>query len=374
MFDVPFLDVAYREPARLAPDLSGLSDLLREVGFTETTVVELLEALGLQDLLSRSLEYALLSDGTANHLITTAAGLLTQLFVRNGWAPLDVYRARLPIALRHRAEMLGLVSVAGAWVKGHVSISPLSGQHFLSDQLFTLARSGEPSFRRRSDIVMPPHASTMALHDAASRDGAWKHLVDLGCGCGVLAVTLGGSYGMVTAVDCNPRAVAYTRANAILNGVDLMAETVDVTKQRVPVSGSAHLIFNSPTSIPYRPDVGEPGIMSPELALRRVLAQFPTRGPAGGLAQVYMVVEVPNRYGSAEQLVRDWLTGAQFDRVEVREQHDSPVAIPTEMILTRSIEPRCLLLKRGDDAPVLADYLRERGTREVVSAVVSVWV
>jgi hypothetical protein len=373
MFDMPLLDLAYDEPAGLASHLSGASNLLQEMEFTENRVVELLEAAAAPDLLAHSVEYALHSEHLSDDLLETPAGVLTQLFVRNGQVPHDVYRARLPRRLRDLVETLGLASVEREWVGGRASISLLSSRYYLSDQLFTLNFSENPAFRSRSDIVMPPHSSTMSLWENVERGGPWVELIDVGCGCGVLGIDLGVRYDKVTAVDCNPRAVAYTQANAILNAVDMATRTIDITKEQVPVVGPAHFVFNSPTTIQYRSDVREPGVMAPELALDRVLGQLLPNRLAGCLAQIYMIIEVPEWCASAEEVVAGWLAGTRATGFEVLELRDSPAAVTADMILTGSIEPRCLLLRSSRDAPVLADYLRQRRTKEVVPAVVSVW-
>jgi methylase of polypeptide subunit release factors len=104
-------------------------------------------------------------------------------------------------------EDLGLVEIAGSLVRPLCMIRPSNGLLVTSD-----VPSSHP------DIVLGavPASDTLArltIRRAASR------AFDLGTGCGVQALLLAQHASEVTAVDINPRALAFATFNAALNGL-----------------------------------------------------------------------------------------------------------------------------------------------------------
>lgn len=69
-----------------------------------------------------------------------------------------------------------------------------------------------------ADYVMGVAASTETLIHITSRRPV-RRFLDLGCGCGIHALLAARHATEVYAVDLNPRAVAFTRFNAALNGL-----------------------------------------------------------------------------------------------------------------------------------------------------------
>ncbi|MEH6403031.1 MAG: 50S ribosomal protein L11 methyltransferase [Sneathiella sp.] len=68
-----------------------------------------------------------------------------------------------------------------------------------------------------------------ALHDIKKRQAAFNAL-DLGCGSGVLALSIAKAWGRpVTASDIDPDAVAVTKENAILNKLHPLIKAVEAT-------------------------------------------------------------------------------------------------------------------------------------------------
>ena len=74
------------------------------------------------------------------------------------------------------------------------------------------SRREEPDF-----VVGPGPASFMLARYVRQTDPG--RVLDLGCGSGIQSLLLAASGGSVVALDINPRALAFTRFNAALNGI-----------------------------------------------------------------------------------------------------------------------------------------------------------
>ncbi|TQL78140.1 16S rRNA m(2)G 1207 methyltransferase [Stackebrandtia endophytica] len=119
--------------------------------------------------------------------------------------------------------------------------------------------------------------------------------LDLGCGYGPIAVSLGlASQGSVTAVDVNTRALELVRSNAAELGVEVTA----TTPEEVPADARFDQIWSNP---PIR--VGK-------AALHELLEQWLPRLAPDGVA--WLVVA---RHKGADSLV-DWLTERGFPTVK----------------------------------------------------------
>jgi methylase of polypeptide subunit release factors len=128
--------------------------------------------------------------------------------------PVEVTRARealLPMSLETWADA-GLIEEREGRVGPGVRIAPVLGRLFASDVL------DESHAARRADFVAPVGGSSQLLAKVALRRAA-RHTLDLGTGCGVIALVAAATSDRVCATDKNARAVAFTRFNARLNGV-----------------------------------------------------------------------------------------------------------------------------------------------------------
>ncbi|MFD0885488.1 methyltransferase [Streptosporangium algeriense] len=356
--------------ARGVQALRSLGGALREVGFTEEAAVGALSAEDPAELLSNAAFYAVCSADRVPELLTSPAGVMVQLFVRNGEVPGDVYTRVVPIALRGLLAGLELVAERDGTVTSEVSVSPFRSMYLLSDQLF---RGDAPvTMAGRSALVMPPHASSFELLDNLGVvDG---RLLDVGCGCGILALALRESCSSVVGVDLNPRAVAYSQVNAMVNGLDVGPEEKTDVRVADLRSGLAvgdladHLVFNSPTGPDHHAEA-EVGWMSAEHALGFVAAAMPGVLHPGGTARVLLIVEVPEDSPSATELVRGWLPG-EWD-VRVTELRRSPLAISATAVARGRLDPGCLMADGVTGVARLIDHLRGRRVREVVPTLVT---
>ncbi|MFG1889134.1 methyltransferase [Micromonospora sp. NPDC049051] len=324
------------------------------------------------DLLQQSARYAMLSDHLTDKLCRTPAGVLTQLFVRNGPVPHDLYCGVLPEHLRRAIDELGIVDTRASLTFGQVSVTPFSSLYLASDQLFTIDESGDIDLTPRGDLVMPPHSSTLTLLEFARGDGGGGSLVDMGSGCGALGLSLARSYDLVRMVDANPRAAAYSSLNAHINDISADVIVDDVTTGNLSAPVGSLTLFNAPTTVPYRNDVNEYGFMTPRAALESIVSSFPEEGKCRAL--VFAVIEIPRRCRSIQDIVAEWLTDLPVTQLAVNRIHHSAAYVAPQAISQGTIDPQCLLLRHGGDAPLLLRYLRERGIHEVVPVVVSVSV
>lgn len=143
----------------------------------------------------------------------TPLNTLIRLFTLNAAAERRaVEQALAPMELATWTRA-GLLAVDGANVLARVRLRPWSELWLAHD--LPLQVSG--SLQR--DYVMGIGASTVTLARLAVRRPA-MHALDLGCGCGSIALSLAAGARRVVASDYNRRALDFTRFNARLNGID----------------------------------------------------------------------------------------------------------------------------------------------------------
>jgi methylase of polypeptide subunit release factors len=153
-----------------------------------------------------------------------------------------------------------------------------------------------------------------------------RRALDLGTGCGVQALHLSTHAARVVATDLSARAVAYTRFNAALNGIDL-----DVREGSLwgPVHGEEFdlVVCNPPFVItPRRPDVPvydyRDGGRAGDALVAGLIRDAGGHLAPGGIAQLLGNWEL--RAGESwEEHVGGWLTHAGLDAwVVQREEQD----------------------------------------------------
>ncbi|MFI6395110.1 methyltransferase [Nonomuraea sp. NPDC050547] len=343
--------------------LESLADGLRDAGFTAARAVALLGAEDDADLLSHAALYAYVSAERVDDLLTSPAGVLTQLFVRNGPVRREVYARMLPASLRGLLDEHGLVTPGEGTVAGSVSISPAGSLYFLSDPLFSsdgaIKLSAEPA------LVMPPHASTFALlHNLGEVRG---RLLDVGSGCGVLALSLMDRCSAVTGIDLNPRSVEFSQLNARVNGLRAEFRHAAFGPGFEPAGPADALVFNTPTGPGHR-SLAEVGQMTARRALDLVTSATGVLR-SGALAYVLLIVEVPADRPSAADLVRGWIPdGWQASATELP---GSPLACSRAAMDTGRLAFGSVLAADARDAERLIGRLRARGIAEVMPVLVT---
>ncbi|MFC4908299.1 methyltransferase [Actinomadura gamaensis] len=339
---------------RWTPDarVDGLGELLRDAGFTAETAARSLHAATPADLLTNSALYAATSP---DDLTGTLPGILAHLFICNAALPSATYEKSVPASLREAFEALHLLVRERDSVRSLVSLSPFDSMYFLSDPLFRTA-NGAITMTTRRDLVMPPHASSLLLlENVAAMKG---RLLDIGCGSGFLALSLADRYDSVIGVDINPRAVAYSRANAVLNGRAATFTLGDLATDLRVHPPADHVIFNSPTGPTHRDDDREPGWMAAPTALTTLVERLPSVLAGGGSAQILLIAELP-REGPALPLP------SGYAATHIRAFPESQLAVPENSVTSGRIDPGCLLVRDSADARRLMAHLHANAIRAV---------
>ncbi|MET9290351.1 50S ribosomal protein L11 methyltransferase [Streptomyces sp. NPDC003077] len=376
---IPWIDASATRSPSFTSALHGLGEELAAHGFTSDSAASLLGAAGDTDLLRNSALYSLWSRDRANELSADPAGVLTELFVRNGEIALDLYERRISRTLRSAFDALQIMQETGGKISARVSISPLGSAYYLSDQLFecraefdgypVMAKKAEGAF----DPVMPPHASTLLLLQNTAPRG--KRLLDVGTGSGVLALHRSDRYASVAGIDIDPRAVAYARLNALLAGREAAFEVGDFRAGLEEFGPVDHVLFNAPGRAPGRPDPsGDAPVLDASGLVKDVVGCLPKALAApGGLAEILVIVPVPHRLPGAEDVVAEWLGGpAPLAGVKVTEVADPALSVPADAIDRLRIQPGCLLADDRAEAESLVRSLKRGGIRNVAPAIVSI--
>ena len=126
-------------------------------------------------------------------------------------APIDAFRRTIEPMDPVTWAGLGLVEVAGGTVRRRVM--------FLPCEEFVIAHDCPPhDGGAHRDQVLGVTRSTLTLARSTMRYPVQRTL-DLGTGCGYLALLAAGHSRHVTATDVNPRALALAQFNAMLNRI-----------------------------------------------------------------------------------------------------------------------------------------------------------
>lgn len=244
-----------------------------------------------------------------------AAGTLFTLLA----AGADVTRAELFAALGDGGiavlERTGLVQRAAGALRATVRLVPTDVGWLASDRRDS-HHADAPDFVVG---VSPVSRRLMGLTVPRPVESA----LDLGCGCGVLALGLARHAARVVATDVNPRAVAMTRFNAALNGVSRV-QPVEGDLFSDAAGGSFDLIVSNP-----------PFVLSPEATFlyrdggvnvsRRILREAPDHLTENGWFQ--MLCNWPQRSGQEWWAdVQSWIAGDGYDVWVLRERTLDPLS------------------------------------------------
>ena len=235
----------------------------------------------------------------------TPARALIRLFLHGSALPRDQLSG-----LPNIDELIsaGFLASHGNDIIATVNLVPFMGLLIASD------RSRDPAGRRvvHEQHVMGIGGSSLTLASLTIRRPIGRAL-DLGCGCGVHALLAARHAGLVIATDLSERAVAFTRLNSLLNGIDnIDARAGDLYD---PAGDDAFdLIVSNPpfvispeTSFVYR-DSPLPG----DELVRRVVTGAAQRLSPGGFASI-LANWIHPRGGSWETRLTGWIAPAGCD-------------------------------------------------------------
>lgn len=194
-------------PDAQAPDLERLKAVFEGQGYAGPAAREALGAeLGPSYLrLDLPLYLRRLAEPRPLHTLIKLFGLFDPVAAR------DAEAAFAPVALE-AVEAMGLVERRGGEIVPRVGLSAFEGLLLAHDRY----DAAEPVVPRDHVLGINPATATLAF--LTLRQPAQRGL-DMGCGNGVQALLAARHCRHVVGVDLNPRALAFARFNARLNGV-----------------------------------------------------------------------------------------------------------------------------------------------------------
>ena len=137
---------------------------------------------------------------------------LARLFLFGVPVPSEAVRAALAPFPLEALDRMGLVDLRGADVEGKVILYPYGPLLIAFDRPDQIVTGARP------DYVMGLTSSTLDVANLLPRRPV-RSALDLGAGCGVLAFLAAQYSQSVCAVDYSPRAAAFARFGAALNGL-----------------------------------------------------------------------------------------------------------------------------------------------------------
>lgn len=343
----------------------GLGAELAGAGFTSAGICATLGVESLDAVVENSALLAL-----AQHVqdapVTDACAALVRLFVCNDVLAEGLFARTVPESLRRRLDALGVLGRRRAEVFGRVSITATPHSYLLSDQLFVLDDEG---IRFAEQRVMPPHASSVLLRRQCRQLRAGESLLDLGCGSGYLGLELTADGGYVLGVDIDPRAVEFSRVNAVLNGRRAdYAVDLDSAEEYRPGSFD-ELLFNSPAGPAFEPATGRyhtsPADVWLELAAKTAIDAL---RPGGRLAVFAVLLPTVGGVVELHELAR--LPYPELRLTRLTRLDDPTFAVTAAQIAAGRIPGRCLWLRSRASEPAFLDYLAEQRIVEVAPCII----
>ena len=287
---------------------------------------------GVADLLGPTAHQALFRNETTPGLRATRdrspLATLTRLFLLQAPVPVADVEAALP-GLLDRLCVAGMLERSIGEVRARMDLRPYAddrrGWWVVSDLTPGLDGTG---IAVGADHVLGISSASSSLAQLTVRDPVDRAL-DLGTGCGVQALHLGEHAGHIVATDVNERALAMTRLNALLNGIDVDDRAGSLYD---PVAGETFdLVVTNPPFV-VSPGTGErlvyrdSGLPGDEM-VRRVVAGAPDHLAPGGRAQV--LANWAHRTGEPwQERVAGWVEGRGVDAWVVQRE----VADPAEYV------------------------------------------
>jgi carbamoyltransferase len=294
-------------PARPRPDrLAALRERLGALRFTESAVADRLEVPH-PAAISRE-RYPLYEARLARREdpLATAIGL----FLLQAGRPREAVEEAFGPEVAEDLVAWGILGPApGGALAAAVSVYPCAGAWLVTDHRFPPGGRGAT----RGDAVMYLGGDSYALAYLAPEPAEGARVLDLCTGSGVHAILAAPRAARVVGVDVNPRAVAFARFNAALNGVAARCEVRRGDLFRALAHGDERfdLILANPPFVPsphrgrarigFR-DAGPAG----EDVLARLIEGLPARLARDGVAAIVSVF-VDERGRSFREKLDRWL-------------------------------------------------------------------
>ena len=336
-------------------DLDQVRAAFQAAGFDEASVAQ---ALGVKSVASLKdvppeLAWQRTSADTPLHV-------LVRLFVIGGPAELQSARRALAPASIERLVEGGLLQPRGGAMWSTVKMVPVDGLIIAFD------RTWEGDKEEAADHVMGPSDGGRSLANITLRL-AGADCLDLGTGCGFLALLAARHGGRVVASDVNPRSRAFVELNARLNGIPgVEAVTGDLF---APVAGRKFdLVFSNPPYV-ISPDnrlVYMSGGMEGDAFCRRIVAEVPAFLREGGHFQMICnwIEEEGEDWASR---LRTWFEGTGCDAWVLRSSTTDPRTYALTWMNIGRHDPA------GDERRLeeWLSYYREQGAHSIGAGIVT---
>ncbi|TFV84695.1 class I SAM-dependent methyltransferase [Microbacterium sp. dk485] len=248
---------------------------------------------------------------------TDALAVLARLLGLGVAQPRAAVDAALPATGAEGLTRLGLAEISGDTVRAAAMVRPQSfaddageGEWWIASDLDEAARGGGAL---PEDHVLGVGGASLTLAGLQVPDAAETGL-DLGTGCGIQALRMRRSVSRVVATDVSERALAFTRLNALLNGVDGIETRAGSLFDPVAGGRFDRIASNPPfvitprrSGVPayeYR-DGGRVG----DALVAGVIRDAGTHLAPGGVAQMLGNWETSDGQDGLER-VRGWIEGA----------------------------------------------------------------
>ncbi len=354
-----------REAERLRP----LIRFLREQGYHLSGIARLLSfSEPVESLLTRSALHSLVySDELSAQ--RSVLGTMVQLFLFASRVDLRAYEL-LPAAVRELCERYRLVALEGQQARGEVCICELDSRYYLSDRLFENRGNLDLVMCDPEGLVMPVHESSLRLLRFLERPHGGSFL-DIGTGCGVLALATRAGCTRSKAIDLLPRAALLARINSVLNELEVECEQGDCFTFS---DGTRYdqIAFNAPWVLDYK--ASAPLAQTSPLAnvLRFLDERLERLLAPGGVCQLWSVFPVQSGDEGPEQVFERRLPRSERFRISVQPVREGGFHIAPAAIASRKLPRGSYLLQNSSDAPELLAFIERNGIKEVLPVLIRV--
>jgi SAM-dependent methyltransferase len=325
---------------------------LRELGYDEPGCTQRLGLAGPQKIVQRAQAFRMVG-ARAQFQPRTGEGatpldLLIALFLYGVAAPRDAVGAAVGTAALDALSDCGLVREDGpGQLQATAMLFPCQHLYLATDRL---------DADRAQNPVMPLFPESYDLGRIAVRAPVSRSL-DVCTGSGIHALLAARHAREAVGVDISPRALAFARFNAALNGVENVVWLEGDVYAALPDGARYGLITANP---PYNPELDSAagddyhsGGESGEEILERLVAGLPARLEHGGYAQIITLLIHREGDALAPRLQR-WLSPAGAEGCDV-------------LLLAKPVDYRPLVLKGGPLSPadqaLHESWKRQRITR-----------
>lgn len=297
MGKIPFVSEEVAPPTILAPaPMATLASGLATCGYT---LAECASRLGVFPRLGVNFWPALrrrwIPD--ANDAVDT----LLELFIEGNTVGADRLQSFTSAAFVDAVLASGLAEEQGASLRSKICLFPCYGKFIATDRACKNTAINQVMWLWGESYILGGLVNRVAR----------KRAIDVGTGSGVHALLAGSHCESVVGVDINPRAIAFARFNAALNGIGNVEFVL--SDLLGSVEGSCDLLLANPPYIPdCSADAGENFWSGGEQGtgiLRRVVEAIPERLDPDGAAHI--VALYPLRPGTPlREQFNLWLRGA----------------------------------------------------------------